>query len=67
MTPPTTATTARCLLDDRPPGRPVDTPSSRVCRDHRARFAEILDPQQRGQMYAKPDERRIPASIPGSA
>lgn len=60
----TTATPTRCLIDDRPPGRPVDTPGSRVCRDHRQRLGEMLDPQQAGQMFTAPGERRTPASIP---
>lgn len=55
---------ARCALDGRQPGRPVAGPRSRVCADHRGRIGELLDPAQRGQMYSKPDERRVPASIP---
>jgi len=55
---------ARCVLDGRQPGRPVDGPRSRVCADHRARLAELLDPNLDRQMHHKPDERRIPPSIP---
>jgi hypothetical protein len=52
----------RCLIDgDRP--RPVDSPGSHVCRAHRGRLADMLDPAQRGQMFAKPGEHRTAASI----
>lgn len=52
----------RCVIDgDRP--RPVDAPGSRVCRAHRARLADMLDPAQTGQMFAKPGEHRIAGSI----
>lgn len=54
----------RCLLDERQPGRPVDGPRSHVCSAHRDRLDEMLDPAQPGQMHHKPDERRIPPSIP---
>lgn len=55
----------RCVLDDDPRrARPVDAPTSRVCKQHRARLVELLDPAQRGQVHCKPDERRILPSIP---
>ena len=53
----------RCVLDgDRP--RVVDGPGSRVCAHHRARLEELLDPEQTGQTYTAPGERRVPPSIP---
>lgn len=56
-------TPGRCLLDgDRP--RPVNTAGSRVCAAHRQRLADILDPTQTGQVFARPGEHRTAASIP---
>lgn len=50
--------------DDRRPGRPVSGPRSQVCADNRNRLAELLDPDQAGQMFGRPGERRVAASIP---
>lgn len=53
----------RCVLDAERP-RPVTGPTSRVCAVHRQRLADLLDPHQGGQVFAKPGEPRTPASIP---
>lgn len=58
----TRTATHRCVLDAERP-RPADGHGSRVCAAHRHRLADILDPTQAGQVFAKPGEHRIPGSI----
>lgn len=35
-----------------------------LCTPHAAQLAEMLNPRQRGQIFATPGERRVPPSIP---
>lgn len=35
-----------------------------ICGYHAGRLAELLDPRQRGDVFVKPGERRVPPSIP---
>jgi hypothetical protein len=35
-----------------------------ICWQHHDRLADLLDPTQRGQIFAKPGDRRTPPSIP---
>lgn len=51
---------ARCVLDA---DRSYAAIVGKVCRWHHERLTEMLDPAQTGQVFARPGERRIAASV----
>lgn len=58
---PTRTESPRCVLDNGDRPRPAVV--GRVCAAHRQRLADMLDPDQAGQVFTKPGERPTPASI----
>lgn len=55
-------TAARCVLDTG--ARPRPAAAGLVCRAHLEQLDQLLDPAQTGQVFAKPGEPRVAASIP---
>lgn len=56
------SSSTRCALDRGE--RPRVAVVGRVCAAHLELLGEMLDPEERGQMFGKPEERRIAPSIP---
>jgi hypothetical protein len=57
----TPRTPTRCVLDT---NRPRLVAVGKVCRNHADQIGELLDPDQRGQIFHKPEDRLILPSIP---